>query len=215
MKTRLKWDNCRLHNYKTSFWVECTDEEVKKYILPLSKQEEFENEVEINRGENLIFKNQSEYCNFFLVSYDCSHISSYPWQMPFSGLWNGYNPFTEFDVIEFNNLNELKTIANIIDAKEKSNDEYRKLLINTVDYLIQTRQSAFNFALNLAMKNDLKEINDVFEEGETFSFCLNHLDGGSDVNVQKVVDLIRQIESIVDTLMNINAIDEDELTNEI
>jgi hypothetical protein len=215
MKTRIKWDNCHLHNNKTSFWVECTDEEVEKYILPHSKQKELEKEVELNRGENLIFKNQSEYCNFFLISYDYSHISSYPWQMPFSGLWNGYNPFTEFEVIEFYNLNELKSIIKIIETKNTKKEEYRKLIINTVDFLIQTRQSTFNFALNLAMKNDLKEIDDVFEEGDTFSFCLNHLDGGSDINVQKVVDLIREIESTVNTLMNINAIDDKELTNEI
>ena len=92
---------------------------------------------------------------------------------------------------------------------------YRDYLIETVDYLINMRQNIFALALNLSMKNDLKEVNDVFDIGDTYSFELNHLDNGSDVNVQKVVDLIKNIQVAVDSLININAIEENELLNEI
>ena len=92
---------------------------------------------------------------------------------------------------------------------------YRDYLIETLDYLINMRLSIFALALNLSMKNDLKEVNDVFDIGDTYTFELNHLDKGSDDNVQKVVDLIKNIQITVDSLININVIEEDELTNEI
>ena len=49
---------------------------------------------------------------------------------------------------------------------------YRDYLIETVDYLINMRQNIFALALNLSMKNDLKEVNDVFDIGDTYSFEL-------------------------------------------
>jgi hypothetical protein len=94
------------------------------------------------------------------------------------------------------------------------NIEYREQLVKTVDYLIEVRHILFNNSLNLAMKNDLKEIDEVFDIGETYVFSLNHLDNSSDINLQKVVDLIKNIEKTVDSLININVIKDEELTNE-
>ena len=93
--------------------------------------------------------------------------------------------------------------------------KYRNTLISSVDYLIEVRENVFEHALNLAMQNDLKEINDVFEEGDTYQFSLKHLDHSSDVNLQKIVDLIENIDSTIHSLMNINVINNKDLENEI
>ena len=92
---------------------------------------------------------------------------------------------------------------------------YRNTLINSVDYLIEVRENVFAHALNLSMKNKLKEIDEVFEDGERYQFVLKHLDNSSDVNVQTIVNLIENIESTVHTLINVNVIKDDELKNEV
>lgn len=114
MKTRLIWRNCWLNEDNDSFWVECTDEEVTRCILPyvIDKKKELLTQVKNNRGDSKINENQKEqvFCNFFLISTDCKHIKSYEWQMPYSGMWNAENPFREIDVADFQTLGELKEI---------------------------------------------------------------------------------------------------------
>lgn len=114
MKTRLIWHNCKLNDNKNSFWVECTDDEVAKDILPFvsEKKDELLQEIEQNRGYSLINRNENEriFCNFFLISTDCNFIKSYIWQMPYAGMWGAYNPFREIEVIDFNALEELEEI---------------------------------------------------------------------------------------------------------
>ena len=114
MKTRLIWHECSLNDYKNSFWVECTDEEVAKCILPnvCEKKDELVLEINRNRGFSKINKNLNEqiFCNFFLISTDYSQIKSYAWVMPFGGMWNAGNPFREINVVDFHSLDELKRI---------------------------------------------------------------------------------------------------------
>ena len=73
--------------------------------------------------------------------------------------------------------------------------EYRSTLVETVNRLIQMRHTLFGEALNLAMSGDLNEINDAFDEGDTYKFELSHLRDSSDSNVDKMVSLIQSIES--------------------
>jgi hypothetical protein len=122
MKTRIISRNCIL-NDKDSFWVECTDDEVTNCILPYVKEnlEELMQEITVNRGHSLINTNANEqiYCNFFLVSTDCTKIKSYGWVLPFGGMWNGGNPFEEIDVVDFHSLDELQNIWERIGVKRK------------------------------------------------------------------------------------------------
>lgn len=114
MRTRLIWTNCEINNNITSFWVECSDEEVINEILPSLKEysNQFFEDLKNNRGLNTISKDKSDnnICNFFLISKDCQHIKSFNWVMPYSGMWNASNPFEEFTVIDFDKLNELNKI---------------------------------------------------------------------------------------------------------
>lgn len=121
MKTRLIWHDCKLNDNKNSFWVECTDEEVNRCIMPhvIDNKDELKIEIERNRGYSRINKNLNEqvFCNFFLISADLKFIKSYGWVMPYSGMWNAGNPFREIGVIDFNCLEELKGIEG--NLKEK------------------------------------------------------------------------------------------------
>ena len=93
----------------------------------------------------------------------------------------------------------------------KAEDNYRKSLLETVDYLIEVRSNLFGNALAVAMNNELKEFNEMVEVGETYEFRIEHFDNSSDTNLQKIVDLIKAIQTTVDSIMNINNIDDNEL----
>jgi hypothetical protein len=93
----------------------------------------------------------------------------------------------------------------------KKEDNYRKSLLETVDYLIEVRSNLFGNALAVAMNNELKEFNEMVEVGEEYTFQIEHFDNSSDTNLQKIVDLIKTIQITVDSIMNINNIDDNEL----
>ncbi|MFZ4799573.1 MAG: hypothetical protein ACOYMA_18910 [Bacteroidia bacterium] len=123
MKTRLIWEKCWTNNDKDSFWIECTDKEVIEKILPYKSDDDFLKEIKHNEGHSLINQNANEniYRNFFLVSTDLTEIKSFIWQMPYSGQWNSSNPFKKIEMVDFNNLNELKVIFNNIKKKVHHN----------------------------------------------------------------------------------------------
>ena len=93
----------------------------------------------------------------------------------------------------------------------KTEDNYRKSLLETVDYLIEVRSNLFGNALAVAMNNELKEFNEMVEVGEEYVFQIEHFDNSSDINLQKIVDLIKAIQTTVDSIMNINNIDDNAL----
>ena len=112
MITRLIWRESWINKEKDSFWVECTDQEVVDYILPLKSDADFMKEIEFNRGSSEINKNLNEriYTNFFLVSVDLTEILSFNWVYPYAGMWNAANPFEEIELIHFGKLGQLKGI---------------------------------------------------------------------------------------------------------
>lgn len=112
MKTRLIWRKSWINNDKDSFWVECTDQEVKDNILPLKSDADFLKEIKFNRGPSEINENLNEaiYCNFFLVSVDLKDILSFNWVYPYAEMWNFENPFEQIDVVDFDSLEVLKNL---------------------------------------------------------------------------------------------------------
>ena len=77
----------------------------------------------------------------------------------------------------------------------------------TIGNLVNIRHKVFEEALNYFMKNESKEINEMFVEGEIVSFKLSDMDNSSDVNLQLLVDLVKKIETTTNTLANLNKID--------
>ena len=94
------------------------------------------------------------------------------------------------------------------------NEDYRKSLIETVNHLIMMRHDLFDDAMGIAMNNELKEISEAFEDGDTYEFQIEHLDNSNDVSLQKVVDLIKEIQTTVDFITSVNTIEDSELNQE-
>ena len=52
---------------------------------------------------------------------------------------------------------------------------YREQLIETINNLIKARHIIFEQILNIAMSNEFSHLNEAFEQGDVYSFSLNHL----------------------------------------
>lgn len=120
MITRRVWRESWINNEKDSFWVECTDQEVIDNILPLKSDADFLKEIEFNREPSEINKNLNEriYKNFFLISVDLKDVLSFNWVYPYEGMWNVSNLFEEIELVNFDNLNQLKELFDEIELKE-------------------------------------------------------------------------------------------------
>ena len=68
--------------------------------------------------------------------------------------------------------------------------------------------------MGIAMNNELKEISEAFEVGDTYEFKIEHIDNSNDISLQKVVDLIKEIQTTVNFITYINDIEDSELDQE-
>lgn len=89
--------------------------------------------------------------------------------------------------------------------------EYKNRIIETLGILSEVREKTLLQIINLAMENELKEINDAFDIGEGFTFELSHFEGLTDSNVQQLVALCKNIEGTYFNLMDLNGINEAEI----
>ncbi len=88
---------------------------------------------------------------------------------------------------------------------------YREQIIQTINNLIEAREIMFEQIVNLAMSNEYKHLQDAFEQGDVYSFSLNHFEKMDDVNVQKLVKLCRRTEECIFTIMDLNGINKNEV----
>lgn len=94
-------------------------------------------------------------------------------------------------------------------GKEKTT--YRKDIIDTINTLVECDAMVFTIGLNLLMNNELKEIDEVFEEGDIYEFNINHLESSTDTNVQLIAKTIKEIRNTINSLQNLNLIKEEEI----
>jgi hypothetical protein len=87
--------------------------------------------------------------------------------------------------------------------------DYKTTIINAINSLTTTQVATFSSIVNIGMASDLKDLE--FEEGEEIDFELAHFDGSNDINIQTLVALFRQMEEAKQSLINLNAINEDDL----
>jgi len=85
--------------------------------------------------------------------------------------------------------------------------EYIEEIKETIRVLVSTREQLFERALNLAMKGPLEDIDEAFEIGDVYDFKLAHFDNTTDINLQKLVDLIKEVEKTADSIVNLNDLD--------
>ncbi|WP_144282156.1 hypothetical protein [Chryseobacterium echinoideorum] len=88
---------------------------------------------------------------------------------------------------------------------------YREQIIESINKLIETRYTIFEQIINLAMSNEFSHLKDVFDQGDIYSFSLNHFEDVEDVNVQKMIVLCKKTEEIIFTIMDLNGINENEV----
>lgn len=83
---------------------------------------------------------------------------------------------------------------------------YKDQLLQTVDKLFELRHQIFTQVINLSMANEMKEVDDAFEEGDEFQFDIASFEDSSDTNLNLLVDLVKHIQTTHDSLCNINSI---------
>ena len=89
---------------------------------------------------------------------------------------------------------------------------YRKRLIETINILLESEEQFFSASVYLLLSGELKEIDEVFEVGDVYEFNLNHFKTSDDVNVKQMSELIEKIRGTVEFLMNVNNINDDDLS---
>ena len=87
--------------------------------------------------------------------------------------------------------------------------EYKPKVIKAINSLTTSQIELFTSIVNIGMAGELKDLE--FEEGDDVDFELAHFDDSNDVNVQTLVDLYKQMEQAKQSLINLNAISEDDL----
>lgn len=90
---------------------------------------------------------------------------------------------------------------------------YRENILKTTLFLMHVREQLYTHAVNIAMNNALKDLDNTFEKDEIFEFELEYFNNSNDINLQKTYDLIRTIETTVDSFINLNNITKSELKN--
>ena len=81
-------------------------------------------------------------------------------------------------------------------------------MINT---LVECDTMIFTEGLSLLMNNELKEIDEVFDEGNIYEFSINHFENSTDTNVQLVLKTIKEIRATINSLQNLNLIKDEEI----
>ena len=88
---------------------------------------------------------------------------------------------------------------------------YREQIIETLNNLIETREIIFTQIINIAMSNEYEYLHKTFEIGEKYNLTLNHFKKMEDINVRKMVNLCKNTEKVIFTIMNLNGINENEI----
>ncbi len=98
-----------------------------------------------------------------------------------------------------------------MDSSNKTGTKYRTLLIEAINKLEDFNSIIYNLVLNLGMQGELKEVDDLFENGEIVNFKLEDFKNLTDQNVQHLIELMAFIDEKYHTLKNINGISDDDL----
>lgn len=88
---------------------------------------------------------------------------------------------------------------------------YRNRVIESLQLLGDIRNQLFTQIVNIASDGELKEILDVFEEGDYYDFEMDQFENSSDTNILKLMQLCKQIEVAFDSIQNVNAVGDEEL----
>lgn len=74
---------------------------------------------------------------------------------------------------------------------------HRFQLAKTVYYLEKTHELLFEQIINLSMAGEYRELQSVFEVGDTFEFSMEHFDDMQDADVNKLRRLCKKSEKML------------------
>lgn len=90
-------------------------------------------------------------------------------------------------------------------------EAYRNRVIESLQLLGEIRNKLFTQIVNIASDGELKEILNVFEEGDYYDFEMDQFENSSDVNILKLMQLCKDIEVTFDSIQNMNAVGDEEI----
>lgn len=90
-------------------------------------------------------------------------------------------------------------------------EPYREKILLTYKFLIKTHEELLTRTINVGMLGELAEVNKVFAVGDTYNFDIEQFKGTPAVNLNKLIDFYDELENLMNSLANINAITEEEL----
>jgi hypothetical protein len=92
---------------------------------------------------------------------------------------------------------------------------YRDKIILTYRALLKTHEELMERIINVGMAGQFAEVNEVFEEGDTFKFDLEMFRDSKDQNLQLLLKFFDELEELMNTLANFNGITQEELDDSI
>lgn len=90
-------------------------------------------------------------------------------------------------------------------------EPYREKILLTYKFLLKTHEELLTRTINVGMLGEIAEVNKVFAVGDTYNFDIEQFKGTSDTNLNKLIDFYDELENLMNSLANINAITEEEL----
>ena len=87
---------------------------------------------------------------------------------------------------------------------------YKETLKDALLNLIKVNESIFNSIVPIALHGELKDWSDSVPIGETHQFPFSIFQNSDDINIQKLVKLIEEVDSTYQSIKNINCIEIEE-----
>lgn len=88
---------------------------------------------------------------------------------------------------------------------------YRTSVIESLQLLENVRNQVLTQVVNIASNGELKDVLDVFEEGDYYTFDMDQFEDSNDININKLMNLCKNIEIVYNSIQNVNAVRSEEL----
>lgn len=89
---------------------------------------------------------------------------------------------------------------------------YRNRVIESLVLLSEIRNQLFTQIVNIASDGEMKEILNVFKEGDFYTFEMDQFENSSDVNIVRLMALCKEIEEAYNSIQNVNAVADEEIS---
>ncbi len=89
---------------------------------------------------------------------------------------------------------------------------YRNRVIESLVLLSEIRNQLFTQIVNIASDGEMKEILNVFKEGDYYTFEIDQFENSSDVNIVRLMALCKEIEEAYNSIQNVNAVADEEIS---